>query len=63
MMNEQIFTAIFWSDKTETFVCVEPLYCTFTHNIYLQNFGELKNHLAIAFTVSMQVLLNYQGLK
>ncbi|MFT4731888.1 MAG: hypothetical protein ACI89W_000903, partial [Gammaproteobacteria bacterium] len=22
---------VFWSNKTETFICIEPLNCTFTH--------------------------------
>jgi hypothetical protein len=38
MMNKQVFTAVFWGNKTETFICIEPLYCTFTHNTL--TFGE-----------------------
>ena len=33
MVYEQILSTIIWSDKTETFVCAEPLYCTCTHTV------------------------------
>ena len=31
MMDKQIFTAVFWGNKSETFICIKPLNCTFTH--------------------------------
>jgi len=34
VLDKKIFTTIFWSNKTITFICIEPLYCTFTHNIF-----------------------------
>jgi hypothetical protein len=40
MMNKKVFPAIFWRNKTETFVCVEPLNGTFTHNIFSVFIGE-----------------------
>jgi hypothetical protein len=30
-MDKQIFTAVFWSNKSETFIRIKPLNCTFTH--------------------------------
>jgi hypothetical protein len=31
MMNKQVFASVLWSDKTEAFVWIEPLYGTCTH--------------------------------
>lgn len=41
MVNKQIFAAIFWSNKTETFIRIEPLNCTFAHFLY--SFLSVKN--------------------
>ncbi len=31
MMNEKVFSSILRGNETKTFICVEPLDCTFTH--------------------------------
>ena len=35
VMDEQIVAAVIRTNETETLACVEPLYCTCTHNILL----------------------------
>mgnify|MGYP001546109895 FL=1 len=34
MVYKKVLASVLWSNKTETFVCVEPLNCTFTHLVY-----------------------------
>jgi len=56
MVNKQVFAAVFRRNETKTFVCIEPLNCTFTH-ITLSKI--MVNHYYIStfeFTLSKQTV-------
>ncbi len=43
MVNKQIFSSILGSNKTKSFVCIEPLNCTFAHIVFSITLVNIKN--------------------
>jgi hypothetical protein len=56
MMNKQVFATVFRCNETKTFICIEPLNCTFTH-LYLSTIMVNHYHFSASeFTVPKQTL-------